>query len=228
MTTLRSTGAIASTPIGGQALLYGAAAKAVRAGGAREMQAARLRASLADTSAWAALMEWAVFRYIDFVAADMAGGDGGGQADYDTHRGAAPAEPLSEAPGQVVTDTRENCAGASDAGEEAPPPAREPSLADRVAARKAAERAAVTIMDTIRVRDGRALGDVAFGELRRMASTNRREAALFDLIRAHGTPASEFVRVREIVGIGELQRMMQKAAEVADGHEPAGETENAK
>jgi len=61
MTTLRSTDAIASTPIGGQALLYGAAAKAVRAGGAREMQAARLRASLADTSAWAALMEWAVF-----------------------------------------------------------------------------------------------------------------------------------------------------------------------
>jgi len=95
-------------------------------------------------------------------------------------------------------------------------PAREPSAADRAAAGKAALAAAVTIMDTTRVRDGRAIGDVAMGELPRLIGANRTEAALLELVRTRYANASPFARVREVIKVDDLQRMKQQAAEIAD------------
>lgn len=244
MTTIRTPAALAETQLGGQALLYKLACDAVQSARQRGLDApaAIFRQAVAGTPAQAFLLEWASWAYLEMVILpDMRGeagsrppgeargpdaaGGGGGQRRHDAQSARAPADSHSDDAGRTKADTLIDAAGTSDAGEEAMdhekprpglPPAREPSPAERSAARKAAERAAVTIMDTIRVRDGRAIGDVAYGELGRMAASNRREAALFDLIKAHAKPDSEFARVREIVKVVDLQRMIQKSAEIAD------------
>lgn len=95
------------------------------------------------------------------------------------------------------------------------PPAREPSQAQRNAARRVAQTMAVTVLDTHRIRDGRAIGDVRFGELDRIRSSNTREAALLRLIQRHAQ-ADDNMRVRDVVKAKDMQIMIQKAAEIAD------------
>lgn len=94
-------------------------------------------------------------------------------------------------------------------------PVREPSASQRAAAASVANAIAVTVLDTYRVRDGRAIGDVRFGELERLRSANAQEASLIRQIQRHAV-ADHDQRVRDVVKAEELNRMIQRAAEVAD------------
>lgn len=94
-------------------------------------------------------------------------------------------------------------------------PVREPSPADRAAANTVAKVVALTVLDTFRVRDGRSIGDVRYGELGRLMTTNAREAAVIKLILDHGN-APHDARVRDIIKIKDFQVMIQRAAEVVD------------
>lgn len=94
-------------------------------------------------------------------------------------------------------------------------PVREPSAEDRAAASRVATSIALTVFDSFKVRDGRAIGDVRYGELRRMMSANATEAAVIRQILDHGD-APHDARVRDIIKTEQLQRMIQRAAEMVD------------
>jgi hypothetical protein len=95
------------------------------------------------------------------------------------------------------------------------PPVREPSAAQRKVGASVAKVLAVSVLDTFKVRDGRSIGDVRYGELDRLRSSNVHEAAVIKLIQKHAQADSN-MRVRDVVKPDDLQRMIQKAAEVAD------------
>jgi hypothetical protein len=80
----------------------------------------------------------------------------------------------------------------------------------------AKEAAGPSIFDTIRVRDGRNIGDVTYAGLDRLIAQDSREVALLKMIREVGIPPDPNTRVRDYVSIEQLQRMLQKAAEVSD------------
>lgn len=94
-------------------------------------------------------------------------------------------------------------------------PVREPSAAERSIAARIANTIAVSIMDTFKVRDGRSIGDVRYGELRRMMGANAREAAVIRQILDHAD-APHDVRVRDVIKTEHLQRFVQRAAEIVD------------
>jgi hypothetical protein len=94
-------------------------------------------------------------------------------------------------------------------------PVREPSAEDRAAASRVANSIALTIFDSFKVRDGRPIGDVRFGELKRMMSANAIEAAVIRQILEHGD-APHDARVRDLLKTEQLQRMIQRAAEIVD------------
>jgi len=94
-------------------------------------------------------------------------------------------------------------------------PVREPSPQERAIAGTAAARLALTILDTFRVRDGRPIGDVRYGELDRLRGLNAMEAAVIRQIQDHAK-APHDARVRDVVKATDLNRMIQKAAEIAD------------
>lgn len=93
-------------------------------------------------------------------------------------------------------------------------PVREPSAEDRAAAARVASRVALTILDTFRIRDGRAIGDVRYGELDRLRGLNAMEAAIIRQIQDHAR-APHDARVRDVVKAVDLNKMIQKAAEIA-------------
>jgi hypothetical protein len=95
------------------------------------------------------------------------------------------------------------------------PPAREPSAIDLAAMRAVRQSASLTVLDTIRVPDGRALGDVRWGELERLEREGFRHAWLMRLIRRHAQ-ADAGMKVREVVKPEDVQRFQQKAAELED------------
>lgn len=84
------------------------------------------------------------------------------------------------------------------------------------AMKRAADAIAVTIMDTHRMRNGRAIGDLQMHELTSLRAENVAEAALIRMIQNHSANADPFAKVREVVKVEDLQRFLQKAAEVAD------------
>lgn len=94
-------------------------------------------------------------------------------------------------------------------------PVREPSPAERSAASSIAKTVAITVLDTVKVRDGRAIGDIRYGELERLRGENAMEASLIRQIQRHAT-APHDARVRDIVKVADLQKMIQRASEVAD------------
>jgi hypothetical protein len=94
-------------------------------------------------------------------------------------------------------------------------PVREPSALDRAAAGKIAQTVALTAFDSFKVRDGRGIGDVRFGELKRMMTTNAREAAVIRQILDHGDSPHD-MQVRQVIKRADLERMIQRAAEIVD------------
>lgn len=78
-------------------------------------------------------------------------------------------------------------------------------------------RAAVhSVFDSYVTRDGIKIGDVRFSTLRRLETANLYEAALAKLIREHVTPVGDPC-VRDVIRDSDLQRMIQKAAEISNG-----------
>lgn len=105
------------------------------------------------------------------------------------------------------------------------PPAREPSPSAIAAMREARKSAAVTVLtvfDTYRLR-GRIIGDIARGDIPMMKracdkdiQTGRREMAMLTLLETELGRGHPDIKVREQIGEKALQRLIQKAAEMAD------------
>lgn len=84
------------------------------------------------------------------------------------------------------------------------------------AARRGAQQIALTVLDSYRVRDGRAIGDLTFGELVAMRGANIREASVLKQIKNHVANAESNLRVRDAIKPDVLEKMIQRAAEVED------------
>lgn len=100
-----------------------------------------------------------------------------------------------------------------------------PSARPDTAARKAARINAVignakalTSLDSFKVRDGRAIGDLSWGELERLETTNQREAWVIRQLRKHAQVSDHSTLVRSVVTAEMLDRMIQKAAELSDAY----------
>lgn len=150
--------------------------------------------------------------------------NGTGQWRRDAHSQPAGA---GNGSGQLVSDTRHatagtkantNGAGLSTGAHHATivRPVREPSASYRAIAKASMQAEAKTILDTYKVRDGRAIGDVRYGEIERMRTEDAMAASVWRQIQRAHPNAPHDMKVRDIVKIEELQRMIQKAAEVAD------------
>lgn len=94
-------------------------------------------------------------------------------------------------------------------------PAREPTQQQRDAAQAARIIIALTIMDTLKI-DGRSIGNWTVGEARKAGRLKTREGYI--LIEASRVVANANGNelLRHVVKPKELQRIIQKAAEVAD------------
>lgn len=95
-------------------------------------------------------------------------------------------------------------------------PVREPSYAQRRASREVGKVIALTILDTHRIRDGRAIGDVRYGEIETLRTANAMEASIFRQIQKRIGYAEQDAKLRDLITAEELNAMKQKAAEVAD------------
>ncbi|MBT1154321.1 hypothetical protein J1C56_01815 [Aminobacter anthyllidis] len=84
------------------------------------------------------------------------------------------------------------------------------------AAKSGAKQIALTVLDSFRVRDGRAIGDVPWSSLDRLISEGGREIAVLKMIRNKGVPPDHNSPIRLYVGVQELERIIQKAAELTD------------
>lgn len=77
---------------------------------------------------------------------------------------------------------------------------------------------AITSLDSFKVRDGRAIGDLSWGELERLETTNQREAWVIRQLRKHAQVSDHSTLVRAVVTAEMLDRMIQKAAELSDAY----------
>src|SRR5690606_26478629 len=102
---------------------------------------------------------------------------GEGQARLDAHKPCAqPPETERSGGGQTWRDAQ-TCSAPS-----AAPRKAAPTAVERSAAVSARNSVAVSFLDSVKLRDGRRIGDVRFNELERMRSANVREAALIKLV----------------------------------------------
>lgn len=99
------------------------------------------------------------------------------------------------------------------------PSARPQSAADIKAAGRAAKTIALTVFDTYKLRDGRAIGDIQLHELRRIRAASAQDAELLRRIEQHVGEAVNYApsaTVRAMIGESALQRYIQAGAEAAD------------
>ena len=75
---------------------------------------------------------------------------------------------------------------------------------------------AKSVFDSFKIRDGRAIGDLTFGEIDRIRTTNVREAAVLRQVQKHCAYAEPGAKVRDLVKREDMERFVQRAAEVAD------------
>ena len=85
-----------------------------------------------------------------------------------------------------------------------------------VAARGRSQEIARSVLDSFRVRDGRAIGDVFMADLPALEAANNREAILVRLLQRHVANPPLGARVRDIVKAADLEKMIQKSAELSD------------
>lgn len=95
------------------------------------------------------------------------------------------------------------------------PPQRARTNAERSTALMVIGQAALTVMDTYRLSNGVVIGDVRWGSLHRLRAASARDAALLRLLINYGQ-ADANAKVRDIVNLGDFERMLQKSAEMAD------------
>ena len=95
-------------------------------------------------------------------------------------------------------------------------PVREPTEAQRKASAAMRDLVRLTVLDTHRIRDGRAIGDVRYGEIETLRSTNAMEASIFRQIQKKIGYASHDAKLRSLISADEFNAMKQRAAEVSD------------
>ncbi len=147
------------------------------------------------------LIREALLFYYQRLDADMSGGQtsiGTPASDAARHATANGSRPIEQATHMLTARA-----------------VREPNGIDRAAAARVAQSLATTVFDSFKVRDGRGIGEVRFGELKRMMTTNAREAAVIRQILDHGD-APHDARVCDVVKQADLERMIQRAAEIVD------------
>lgn len=84
------------------------------------------------------------------------------------------------------------------------------------AAKVGAKKIALTVLDSFKVRDGRAIGDLIFGELEGLRLGNAMEASIIRQIQRHAANVPGNAKVRDVIKADELERIIQRGAEVAD------------
>lgn len=90
------------------------------------------------------------------------------------------------------------------------PTPKEPSKGYLTAAAAGGKEVAVELLDTFKVRDGRAIGAVRFGELESLRVTNSVEARVIYQIQHHANAAHD-ARVRDVIKDHELRRFIENA-----------------
>jgi hypothetical protein len=105
--------------------------------------------------------------------------------------------------------------GADKASNTVSPTVREPTAGQRKATAIAANVVSLTVLDTYRLLDGRLLKDVRVGELEGIRAASSYQAAVIRQIQRLGV-ANHDALVGDIIKSEQLQRMLQRAAEVAD------------
>lgn len=93
---------------------------------------------------------------------------------------------------------------------------KQPSATDLAAAKAARKAIALTVLDSFKVRDGRSIGDVPVADLEKLRNLNAQEASVIRQIQRHVANAPHDALVRDIIKASDLERMIQRAAEVAD------------
>jgi hypothetical protein len=83
------------------------------------------------------------------------------------------------------------------------------------AAAQTAEVINITILDTYKLLDGRLLRDIRIGELESIRNLSSRQAAVIRQIQRIGV-ADPNALVGDVINAEQLNRMLQRAAEVAD------------
>ncbi len=83
-----------------------------------------------------------------------------------------------------------------------------------IAAMRLQSQRRTTMFETFNTRQG-PIGDLKWSSLPRLIGENTREATLLKMIYEHAVPANGNARIREIIDLPTLQRMIQKAAEIA-------------
>ncbi|MFP1634113.1 hypothetical protein ACLB6G_20480 [Zhengella sp. ZM62] len=91
-----------------------------------------------------------------------------------------------------------------------------PTASGRAAVMRAATNIARSVLDSFKLRDGRAIGSIAFCELEGLRFENAREAAVIRQIQRHYANAPGDALVRDLIKEDDLNRFIQKAAEVAE------------
>lgn len=94
-------------------------------------------------------------------------------------------------------------------------PVREPSVGQRSASAAVAKAAAITVMDTLKI-DGRAIGDWTVSEARNAGRLKSREGYILIEASRMVANAKGNETLRSVVKEHEMQKIMQRAAEVAD------------
>lgn len=94
-------------------------------------------------------------------------------------------------------------------------PSARPQSAARVIARAEAAGAVRTLYDSYTVQ-GRPIGDIRFYEIEQLRSASAQEAAVLRQIQRHCQPESPGQLVRDALKLSDLERFVQRGAEVAD------------
>lgn len=82
------------------------------------------------------------------------------------------------------------------------------------AARSASKVLANSLLDSLRVRDGRAIGDVRWAELEGLAKANRFEATILERVRQRGLPTDPAMRVRDLLTEEDMLEITEAARNV--------------
>jgi len=93
---------------------------------------------------------------------------------------------------------------------------KEPSEAEQRGRSRAAKRLATSVLDSYRLRDGRAIGDVRFHELPDIMAQNATEAEVIRLVLDFAPNAPQDAKVRDAISNKVLTHLIKKASGGAD------------
>ena len=159
--------------------------------------------------------------YLEERAADMKNGGVSGHCLRDTQATIASASPTPrDDSGHSVRDTQSAVAGSSHPVREREaitvltptkgvPPVREPSAVQKSAAGSMRLKMAENVLQSFKVRDGRAIGKIWRSEISDMIGVNWRENAILDKVRNLPLPkGANDARVDEYVSEGQLSKII--------------------